>query len=65
MKYYSKILCLRYEKIGKFFKFEDGVVYNPTEISILINDKDNVELIKKIHLAKKVFDGILVENKED
>jgi len=60
---YSKKLNLRYQKNAGGLLFEDGVLYRNSEIEILKSSPGfNHETI---HNVKKIFEGVLIENRKD
>ena len=56
---YHPKLKLKYKKVGENLHFEDGVIYNKKEVSIL-RGKDCFDH-KTVHNAKKIFCGVIQE----
>jgi len=63
--HHSKALNMTFQQKKGFVKFEDGVIYKPSEIQAIMSLKDNFKTMQMLHNAKKLFDGIIIEYNED
>jgi len=59
--YYSDKLKLRFRQHESGVIFEDRTAYTADEIRIINESDCQCDLIRTIHLAKKILDGIIIQ----